>query len=56
VRAIGAALAEYEMPIVLRAILECAELSVPDTKAEKVKVRNITLARTRARWSSSIGR
>jgi cytochrome P450 len=43
-RCIGAAFAEYEMRIVLRAILERAELSVPDPKPEKVKVRNITLA------------
>jgi cytochrome P450 len=43
-RCIGAAFAEYEMRIVLRAILERAELSAPDPKPEKVKVRNITLA------------
>jgi cytochrome P450 len=43
-RCIGAAFAEYEMRIVLRAILERAELSAPDQKPEKVKVRNITLA------------
>lgn len=43
-RCIGAAFAEYEMRIVLRAILERAELSAPDLKPEKVKVRNITLA------------
>jgi cytochrome P450 len=43
-RCIGAAFAEYEMRIVLRAILERAELSTPDLKPEKVKVRNITLA------------
>ena len=43
-RCIGAAFAEYEMRIVLRAILERAELHVPDPKPEKVKVRNITLA------------
>jgi cytochrome P450 len=43
-RCIGAAFAEYEMRIVLRAILERAELSSPDRKPEKVKVRNITLA------------
>jgi cytochrome P450 family 135 len=43
-RCIGAAFAEYEMRIVLRAILERAELSAPDTAPEKVKVRNITLA------------
>jgi cytochrome P450 len=43
-RCIGAAFAEYEMRIVLRAILERAELSAPDPKPEKAKVRNITLA------------
>jgi cytochrome P450 len=43
-RCIGAAFAEYEMRIVLRAILERADLSVPDPKPEKAKVRNITLA------------
>ena len=43
-RCIGAAFAEYEMRIVLRAILERAELSAPDPRPEKVKVRNITLA------------
>jgi cytochrome P450 len=43
-RCIGAAFAEYEMRIVLRAILERAELSAPNPKPEKVKVRNITLA------------
>jgi cytochrome P450 len=43
-RCIGAAFAEYEMRIVLRTILERAELSTPDPRPEKVKVRNITLA------------
>ena len=43
-RCIGAAFAEYEMKVVLRAILERAELSAPDPRPEKVKVRNITLA------------
>jgi cytochrome P450 len=43
-RCIGAAFAEYEMRIVLRAILERAKLSAPGPKPEKVKVRNITLA------------
>ncbi|HEX8690275.1 MAG TPA: cytochrome P450 [Solirubrobacterales bacterium] len=43
-RCIGAAFAEYEMRIVLRTILERAQLSAPDPKPEKVKVRNITLA------------
>jgi cytochrome P450 len=43
-RCIGAAFAEYEMKVVLRTILERAELSTPDPRPEKVKVRNITLA------------
>jgi len=43
-RCIGAAFAEYEMRVVLRAILERAELSAPDPGPEKAKVRNITLA------------
>jgi cytochrome P450 family 135 len=43
-RCIGAAFAEYEMRIVLRTILERAQLSAPDPKPERVKVRNITLA------------
>jgi cytochrome P450 len=43
-RCIGAAFAEYEMNVVLRTILERAELSAPDPRPEKVKVRNITLA------------
>jgi cytochrome P450 len=43
-RCIGAAFAEYEMRIVLRTILERAELSAPDPNPERVKVRNITLA------------
>jgi cytochrome P450 len=43
-RCIGAAFAEYEMRVVLRTILERAELSAPDQSDEKVRVRNITLA------------
>jgi cytochrome P450 len=43
-RCIGAAFAEYEMRIALRAIFERADLSAPDPKPEKVKIRNITLA------------
>ena len=43
-RCIGAAFAEYEMRIVLREIVERADLSAPDQKPEKAKVRNITLA------------
>jgi cytochrome P450 len=43
-RCIGAAFAEYEMGVVLRAMLERADLSAPDPRPEKAKVRNITLA------------
>jgi cytochrome P450 len=43
-RCIGATFAEYEMRIVLKAILERAELSAPDQKPERAKVRNITIA------------
>ncbi len=43
-RCIGAAFAEYEMKVILRAILERADLEAPDPKPERVKVRNITLA------------
>jgi cytochrome P450 len=43
-RCIGAAFAEYEMRIVLCAILERAELSAPDSEPERIKIRNITLA------------
>ncbi len=43
-RCIGAAFAEYEMRIILKEIVERADLSVPDSRPERVKVRNITLA------------
>jgi cytochrome P450 len=43
-RCIGASFAEFEMRVVLRAILERADLSAPDLKPERIKVRNITLA------------
>jgi cytochrome P450 len=43
-RCIGAAFAQYEMRVVLRAILERAELSAPDPRPERPKIRNITLA------------
>ncbi len=46
-RCIGAAFAEYEMRVVLRAILERADLSAPDPEPERAKVRNITLAPAR---------
>jgi cytochrome P450 len=57
-RCIGAAFAEYEMRVVLRAILERAELSAPDPRPEKVRVRNITLAPgrgTRVRLDRPLG-
>jgi cytochrome P450 len=43
-RCVGAAFAQYEMRVVLRAILERAELSAPDRRPERVKIRNVTLA------------
>ncbi|HEX2097094.1 MAG TPA: cytochrome P450 [Solirubrobacterales bacterium] len=43
-RCIGAAFAEYEMRVVLRTMLERADLRAPNPKPEHVKVRNITLA------------
>ncbi len=43
-RCVGAAFAQYEMRVVLRTILERAELSAPGPRAERVKLRNITLA------------
>jgi cytochrome P450 len=46
-RCIGAAFAEYEMRIVLREFVARAELSAPDRRPEKVRIRNITLAPSR---------
>jgi cytochrome P450 len=43
-RCIGAAFAEYEMRTILREFVERAELRPAEPRAEKVKVRNITLA------------
>jgi cytochrome P450 len=43
-RCIGAAFAQYEMRIILGTILERADLSAPDPKPERAKVRHITLA------------
>jgi cytochrome P450 len=43
-RCAGAAFAQYEMRIVLRTILERAELAAPDPRPERVTPRNITLA------------
>jgi cytochrome P450 len=46
-RCIGAAFAQYEMRVVLRTILERAELAAPSRRPEHVKLRNITLAPAR---------
>jgi cytochrome P450 len=43
-RCIGAAFAQYEMRVILRAIFARADLRAPDLRPEKVKLRNITLA------------
>jgi cytochrome P450 len=43
-RCIGASFAEFEMRVVLRAILERAELRAADPAPEPIRVRNITLA------------
>ena len=43
-RCLGAAFAQYEMRVVLKAILERADLSAPDPRPERVRPRNITLA------------
>jgi cytochrome P450 family 135 len=43
-RCIGAAFAEFEMRIVLREFIERADLSAPDTKPERARIRNITVA------------
>jgi cytochrome P450 len=43
-RCLGAAFAQYEMRVVLKAILERAELTAPDPAPERIKTRNITLA------------
>ena len=42
-RCIGASFAEYEMRVVLRTMLERAELRAADPKPEKIRPRNITL-------------
>jgi cytochrome P450 len=42
-RCIGAAFAEYEMKVVLRAFLEQAELSAPEPQPERAEIRNITV-------------
>jgi cytochrome P450 family 135 len=43
-RCIGAAFAQFEMRVVIKTILERAELRAPDPRPERVKMRNITLA------------
>jgi cytochrome P450 family 135 len=43
-RCVGAAFAEYEMRVVLRAFLERADLAAPDPRPERPKLQNITLA------------
>jgi cytochrome P450 len=43
-RCIGASFAEYEMRVVLRAILERADLAAAEQAPEPIRVRNITLA------------
>jgi cytochrome P450 len=43
-RCVGAAFAEFEMRIVLREIVGRAELSAPDPRPEKVRIRNITIS------------
>jgi cytochrome P450 family 135 len=46
-RCIGAAFAQYEMRIVLRAIIEHTDLRAPDPRPERPVPRNITLAPAR---------
>jgi cytochrome P450 family 135 len=43
-RCLGAAFAQYEMRVVLKAILQRADLSAPDPRPEPARPRNITLA------------
>lgn len=43
-RCIGAAFAEFELRIVLREFVTRAQLSAPDPRPEKVRIRNITFA------------
>jgi cytochrome P450 family 135 len=46
-RCLGAAFAQYEMKIVLRAIVERADLRPVDPRPERLRPRNITLAPAR---------
>jgi cytochrome P450 len=43
-RCVGAAFAQYEMRVIMRAILAATELRAPDPKPERVRLRNVTLA------------
>ena len=43
-RCIGASFAQFEMRVMIRAILECADLRAADPKPERPKIRNITIA------------
>ena len=46
-RCIGASFAKYEMRVIMRAILERADLRAPDPALESPRVRNITVAPAR---------
>jgi cytochrome P450 len=46
-RCIGASFAQYEMRIVLRTILERADLRAPEARPERLRPRNITMAPAR---------
>jgi cytochrome P450 family 135 len=46
-RCIGASFAQYEMRIVLRTILERVEIRAPDSRSERLRPRNITMAPAR---------
>src|SRR5207248_5417671 len=43
-RCIGASFAQFEMRVVIRAILEGAVLRAPETRPERPRLRNITIA------------
>jgi cytochrome P450 len=49
-RCVGAAFAQFEMRVMLRAILERAQLRAPDPRPERLAIRNITLAPGRGTW------
>ena len=46
-RCIGASFAQYEMRVIMRAVLERADLRAPDPAPERPRVRNITVAPAR---------